>query len=970
MIFALGVIVRYIIKGEDKVVDREKIEIQIEGRLDVSFGGAFSTEYAYTNPTGEIKDGDLLRRTGEEVIEQGRMVLNGRQDGVIFNPRASIEDADGFVIEIRFTAKETPEIQHTILSVGGSLYVRYATENSIEYGFDVNTGGDWISVKEAVNAPDLNTETTIAIVYTPTEDGAVLRAFMNGVELPSAISTEGAPVLGNTDEKIGFGNEVHPQGQDRGLEGSLSTAVLTSFTGEFDPAFLKTMDLTSMTRELFALGIGELKNNAYQPKEDEQIEGELTIEGGAITGFGQIELSGTDSFISYIPSADIVDQTKLNGSYIAEIIVEADKIQSETMLIDLAGAVRLQGSGQTNSVDLVINENIEQTLDLADVEIEDGAIHFALIYNQTAQDKIEVTVQSYQMELGAVRLDKAPQTSQDQLLFAKGLTGHVYGLGFSSFNGEYIDELLSLLGGPAIMPTDLEPGHQIPIDPNEYAASLAAKASLVRPLPKQVQWQEYEQTAFIHYGINTYYGVEWGDLWKHDDPKIFNPTDLDTDQWARTLRDSGFKMAVLTVKHHDGFALYPSRYTDFSVANSEWRDGQGNVLREFVDSMRKYGIEVGIYLSPADHSAFRDGVFANESVRKMRSIPTFVEGDDRANNSDLPTFKLEGTDYGKMFMNQLYEVLTEYGKIDEVWFDGAQGHIPGNTAEAYDWDSIYSLINALQPEAVIAVTGPDVRWVGNESGWARDNEWSVLAATMLEDGKQAYHPEFSAPDLGSRRVLQEAAANGMEYLTWWPAEVDVSIRSGWFHHENQEPKSIDQLREIYYQSIARNSVLLLNIPPNKAGKFDERDVARLIEWHESINRDFEVNHTLNAKVEAENGATGSDPSHVIDEIYETSWEAASTEPSALTFTFDELVKVERIILQENIHHGQQMESFTIEAQTEAGDWEEIYANESVGYKRIIVLDEPIEATGFRLNILQSRGPVHLSEVGFYRRSED
>lgn len=945
------------------------LEIQFEENLDASFGGAFSTEFVYTNPTGEIKDGDLMRRTGHETIEQGRLVLNGARDGIIFNPRVSLKEANTIgrpvIIETRFRLEATPKRHNTILSVGGNLYVRYASENTIEYGFDVNRLDQWTTIKQTADAPSLNEEHSLAVVYLPTEEGAEMRAFLNGTELPSVVSTTGGVAWGATEAEIGFGNDVHPEASDRGFQGSLSAAVVTTFDGTFDPSLLKTMDLSNVTRELFTLGLGTLTNTTYRPAEDEQIEGELTIHGGAISDFGQIDMNGAGSYISYTPTESILHQ-----NVIAELIVEASAVEQGTILLDLGGAIRLQGSAHAHSVDLIISDTTQKTIDLSPAELNAGGLHLALIYRES-----ELTLQSDQTELATISLAEKIDARHDQVFYAgstqadgASLAGKVYGVGFTKYRGEFNNGMLSLLGGPSIIPTDLEPGYQIPIKPNEYPASLAAKASLVRPRPNQVQWQQYEQTAFIHYGINTYYEVEWGDLWKHDDPKMFHPTDLDTDQWARALKDSGFKMAVLTVKHHDGFALYPSRYTDFSVASSDWRDGRGDVLREFVDSMRKYGIKVGIYLSPADHGAFREGIFANDSERKMRTIPTLVEGDDRAGNDDLPTFQLEGTDYGEMFMNQLYEVLTEYGEVDEVWFDGAQGHIPGDKAEKYDWDSIYTLINQLQPEAVIAVTGSDVRWVGNESGWARENEWSVLAAEMLDDGKQAYHPDFTAPDLGSSNALADGAANGMKYLTWWPAEVDVSIRPGWFYHDNQQPKSVAELREIYYQSIARNSVLLLNIPPNKLGRFADADVERLREWHDSIQQDFAVNHTTDATVEAENGVAGSDPNHVIDEIYEASWQANSTDPSALTFTFADPVEVERIVLQENIHHGQQVESFTIEVRAENGDWEEIYANESIGYKRIIVLPEPVSGTEFRLNILQSRGPVHLSKVGLYRRA--
>src|SRR5699024_6319366 len=239
--------------------------------------------------------------------------------------------------------------------------------------------------------------------------------------------------------------------------------------------------------------------------------------------------------------------------------------------------------------------------------------------------------------------------------------------------------------------------------------------------------------------------------------------------------------------------------------------------------------------------------------------------------------------------------------------------------------------------------------------WARDNEWSVLASKLMEDGKQSFYPGGTSPDLGSRQVLTEAASKGMEYLTWLPAEVDVSIRDGWFYHEHQDPKSLEHLRNIYYDSVARNSVLLLNIPPNKEGKFAEKDVDRLKEWHESIKRDVGINHTKNAKVSAHNGAKDADAYDVIDKDYDTSWYTNSTDESSLTFTFDKQVDVKRVVLQENINHGQQVESFAIEVKKENGDWEEIYKNQAIGYKRIVTLDDTVKGKEFRLRILQARG---------------
>ena len=296
--------------------------------------------------------------------------------------------------------------------------------------------------------------------------------------------------------------------------------------------------------------------------------------------------------------------------------------------------------------------------------------------------------------------------------------------------------------------------YRIPVCPGRHRGRPVRKASQVRPTARQIAWQRLERTAFLHFGVNTFTGLEWGT--GDEDPDVFQPAGLDTDQWARALRDGGFKLAILTVKHHDGFVLYPSRYTDHSVASSSWRDGRGDVLRSFADSMRRHGLKVGVYISPADENQYLHGVYANGSARTARTIPTLVDGDDRTPRP-LAT-PSRATDYGAHMLNQLYEVLTEYGPVDEVWFDGAQGRIPPDKVEKYDWDSWYTLVRSLAPDAAIAVSGPDVRWVGNEGGLAREDEWSVVPVKEKDYGRTDYALAYDAPDMGSRDALVEAAA--------------------------------------------------------------------------------------------------------------------------------------------------------------------------------------------------------------------
>ncbi|CQR48094.1 Alpha-L-fucosidase [Paraliobacillus sp. PM-2] len=938
--------------------------------LDVYFTGAFSSEAGYTNATGEIMDGMLTQKSGNEEIVQGSVPLNGGTEGINFQPRESFI-LDGnvtkpFIMEVEFVPEANQNAQDTLLAFGGNMYARYTSSSEFEYGFEVNNNGSWSSAKEQIAAPEAGQRHAFAFAYIPKENGAEMHAFLNGEALPVVTSNSQAAIAGNIENEFAFGNDVHPAALERGFNGSVSSAVVTTFEGAFNASLLKTMELTKIDRKLLSYWQGDITEEVYTGSDDELVDGVLDIVGGVKEGLGKINLSGEGAHLTFTPSNSEEGTNIFEDGFISEVLIAPSLLDKQVSLFQIGDTVSIKSAADGKNIHLILNGERTQTYDLSQY-VNEEYIHLSFVYelnNNTISLKMLVDTE----KVGdTVDLSKPLTISSDHIVLSQlneDASGNILGVAHSSLEGPFRETQLMLTGGACFVPEDIEPSFEIEISGNECAAAIAAKASYVRPKPKQVEWQQYEQTAFIHYGINTYYGVEWGGF--NLDTTKFNPTNLNTDQWARALKESGFKMAVLTVKHHDGFLLYQSRYSNYGVASSPYKDGQGDVLKEFAESMRKYGIDVGVYLSPGDHDQYSKGVFGNNSERKVRTIPTLVENDDRIGDESLPQFELPVTDYGEYMLNQLYEVLTEYGEIKEVWFDGAQGHIPGDVYEPYDWDSYYTLIEELAPEAVIAVTGQDVRWVGNESGWARENEWSVLATTTGENGRQSAYPSHHSSDLGSRDVLRDAAANGMDHLRWWPAEVDVSIRPGWFYHDNQQPKSVEHLRNIYYNSIARNSVLLLNIPPNKEGKFAEQDVKRLKEWHESIKRDFAIDYTENAKATAEVEGTTTDATDVVDGDYDTSWHTDSTEDSKLYFKFDDQVEVKRIILQENINFGQQVESFVIDAKDSNGNWEEIYTNEVIGYKRIITLDDLVTSDEFRLRILQSRGPVYISEVGFYQ----
>lgn len=424
-------------------------------------------------------------------------------------------------------------------------------------------------------------------------------------------------------------------------------------------------------------------------------------------------------------------------------------------------------------------------------------------------------------------------------------------------------------------------------------------ASRTVPTANQLAWQDLELTAFLHFGVNTFTDREWGD--GKEDPAIFNPAELDAEQWVKTLKDAGFKLVILTAKHHDGFCLWPTLTTDHSVASSKWKDGKGDVVKELREACDKYGMKMGIYLSPWD-----------------RNSPKY--GDSQA--------------YNDQFVAQLTELLTNYGKIDEVWFDGACGEGPNGKKQEYDWPRFRKVMEQLQPEAVLAITGDDVRWVGNEGGVGRETEWSVtpLMPSIFPESN-AYNDSLGinamAKNIGDREML----ANAKE-VRWWPSEVDVSIRPGWFYHDSEQPKSLARMADIYLTSVGRNSVLLLNIPPDRRGLIADADVARLKEFRKWIDDNFTINLVSSA-----DSATMS----------------AALRPQT---------KVNAVVLSEDIRKGQRVEKFTVEALTD-GAWKQVAEGTTIGNKRILMMDDVV-ADSLRLNITSTRNTPHVRPIKAYR----
>ncbi len=432
-------------------------------------------------------------------------------------------------------------------------------------------------------------------------------------------------------------------------------------------------------------------------------------------------------------------------------------------------------------------------------------------------------------------------------------------------------------------------------------------AARLVPTSQQYAWQQMEFTAFLHFGINTFTGREWGD--GTESPSVFNPTAFDAEQWVKTLKQAGFKMAIITAKHHDGFCLWPSKYTDYTVAASPWKDGNGDVVREFRDACYKYDMKFGVYLSPWDRNASSYG--------------------------DSPK-------YNQYFVDQLNELLTQYGEVHEVWFDGACAEGPNGKKQEYDWDRFYTTIQTLQPNAVMAIMGDDIRWVGNESGVGRETEWSATVLTpgiysRAEENNKRLKVFAKAPDLGSRDMLRNA-----EELFWYPSEVDVSIRPGWFYHghEDSEVKSLSHLMNIYYESVGMNSVLLLNIPPDTRGLIHPNDSIRLIEFAACRNKMLAKNYVKKG---------------------DKSWNAPSG--GIKEYKISDHLPINVILLQEDITKGQRVERFTIEAWVDKR-WQVIANGTTVGYKRMIRFPQ-VTTNKIRVTINHTRLNANIKNVAAY-----
>jgi alpha-L-fucosidase len=448
------------------------------------------------------------------------------------------------------------------------------------------------------------------------------------------------------------------------------------------------------------------------------------------------------------------------------------------------------------------------------------------------------------------------------------------------------------------------------------------------PSERQLAWHEMEYYMFVHFTVNTFTDKEWG--YGDEKESVFNPSELDCRQWARVAKDAGMKGIIITAKHHDGFCLWPSQFTAHSVSNSLWKNGKGDVLRDLRIACDEFGLKMGVYLSPWDRNS------------SLYSTPEYIT----------------------YYRNQLRELLTGYGDIFEVWFDGANGGdgYYGGAREKrtidrksyYDWSNTHQVVRELQPMAVMfSDAGPDIRWVGNESGMGSLTNWCLLRKDEMYPGG-----DFA-------KILGEGHTDG-NY--WVPAEVDVSIRPGWFYHQKQDSlvRTPENLLELYYSSVGRNSNLLLNVPPDRRGLLHENDVKSLMGFRDLLKKEFAEDVARGAKISVTSKRGKSfDGSNINDGNPETFWATKDSQTSGdIIIDLGTEKEINRIILQEHIKLGQRVQEFRVSAFINGG-WKPLIEGTTIGYK--VIRKFPVEKTSkIKVTISKSKACPVISNIELYR----
>ena len=486
----------------------------------------------------------------------------------------------------------------------------------------------------------------------------------------------------------------------------------------------------------------------------------------------------------------------------------------------------------------------------------------------------------------------------------------------------------------------------IKVEAGDTNEQIIAKAAHVVPTQNQLEALQNGFIAFVHFGPNTFTRREWGT--GKEDPKVFDLRELHTDQWCEAMQAAGIRLVVLTVKHHDGFCLWQSRYTTHGIMSTNFRAGKGDILKELSESCRKYGIKLGIYLSPADLYQMEspDGVYGNESKYTKRTIPREMPG--RPFKSKI-RFEFEVDDYNEYFLNQLYELLTEYGTIHEVWFDGAHPKHKGD--QRYNYAAWRRLVRTLAPHAVI-FGREDIRWCGNESGATRDTEWNVIPYPNNPNTMNNFE-DLTDNDLASAEKL--FAMPKPFYLHYQPAETDTSIRDGWFYRDDslQHVRSADNVFDIWERTVGGNSCLMLNIPPNREGRFSDRDVKTLQETGKRIRETYTFDLLKNAE----------GPRDALDHNIYT-FVTLDRQPQEIVVTTPSPITFNRIEIGEPVAtNGERVKKHAVDAFIN-GEWKEIAQAANIGFRRILRFPE-VTTDKIRLRIIESRLTPAISTLAAY-----
>ncbi|MBX3239426.1 MAG: alpha-L-fucosidase [Chitinophagaceae bacterium] len=502
---------------------------------------------------------------------------------------------------------------------------------------------------------------------------------------------------------------------------------------------------------------------------------------------------------------------------------------------------------------------------------------------------------------------------------------------------------ISLAGLCAAQSQQLQPQNTIAIHANDSKQRIIEKAAHVVPTANQLAALKNEFIAFVHFGPNTFTRLEWGS--GREDPRIFDLKELNTDQWCEAMKAAGMKMVILTVKHHDGFVIWQSRYTRHGIMSTGFREGKGDILKDLSASCKKYGLQLGIYLSPADLYQIEnpEGLYGNLSKYTKRTIPREIPGRPFANKT---RFEFVVDDYNEYFLNQLFELLTEYGPVHEVWFDGAHPKTKGG--QQYNYQAWKKLIHTLAPGAVI-FGKEDIRWCGNEAGGTRQTEWNVVPYADNPDTTSRF-PDMTNEDIGSREQLYKA-----KYLHYQQAETNTSIREGWFYRDDeyQKVRSADDVFDIYERSVGGNSTFLLNIPPDREGKFPSQDVSVLTEVGKRIRETYSHNLFAGASV---------DKSLLDDDL--GTFVLLGKKGKEIIITLSAPVTINRFLIQESVGtHSERVERHAVEAWIN-DQWKEIASATNIGYKRILRFPE-VTASKFRLRILESRLDPAIATISAY-----